>query len=401
MKLGIDRLLEDRALRKPLRGRRIALLAHPASVTGDLTHSLDALMGMKDLSVRAAFGPQHGLRGDKQDNMVESPDFTDPAHGIPVFSLYGSVRRPTAAMMAAFDVLLVDLQDLGCRVYTFLTTLRYVLEEAAKLGKAVWVLDRPNPAGRPVEGTSLRPGWESFVGAGPLPMRHGLTLGEAARWFVRTLELDVELEVVRMEGWKPRTAPGYGWPLGKRAWVNPSPNAAGLSMARCYPGTVMLEGTTLSEGRGTTRPLELFGAPGLQTNSLLKEMQKMAPRWLRGCRLRECWFEPTFQKHAGKLCAGIQIHVEDPSYEHERFRPWRLMALAFKALRRLRPDYELWRDFPYEYERERLAIDLINGGDALRKWVDDPAAAPGDLDALAGADEKAWLGERKSVLLYR
>ena len=401
MKFGIDRLLEDRALRKPLRGRRIALLAHPASVTGDLTHSLDALVGMKDLSVRAAFGPQHGLRGDKQDNMVESPDFTDPAHGIPVFSLYGSVRRPTAAMMEAFDVLLVDLQDLGCRVYTFLTTLRYVLEEAAKLGKAVWVLDRPNPAGRPVEGTSLRPGWESFVGAGPLPMRHGLTLGEAARRFVRTLKLDVELEVVRMEGWKPRAAPGYGWPLGKRAWVNPSPNAAGLSMARCYPGTVMLEGTTLSEGRGTTRPLELFGAPGLQTDSLLKEMQKMAPRWLRGCRLRECWFEPTFQKHAGKLCAGIQIHVEDPSYDHERFRPWRLMALAFKALRRLRPDYELWRDFPYEYERERLAIDLINGGDALRKWVDDPAAAPGDLDALAGADEKAWLGERKSVLLYR
>jgi len=401
VKFGIDRLLEDRALRKPLRGRRIALLAHPASVTGDLTHSLDALVGMKDLSVRAAFGPQHGLRGDKQDNMVESPDFTDPAHGIPVFSLYGSVRRPTAAMMEAFDVLLVDLQDLGCRVYTFLTTLRYVLEEAAKLGKAVWVLDRPNPAGRPVEGTSLRPGWESFVGAGPLPMRHGLTLGEAARRFVRTLKLDVELEVVRMEGWKPRAAPGYGWPLGKRAWVNPSPNAAGLSMARCYPGTVMLEGTTLSEGRGTTRPLELFGAPGLQTDSLLKEMQKMAPRWLRGCRLRECWFEPTFQKHAGKLCAGIQIHVEDPSYDHERFRPWRLMALAFKALRRLRPDYELWRDFPYEYERERLAIDLINGGDALRKWVDDPAAAPGDLDALAGADEKAWLGERKSVLLYR
>ncbi len=401
MKFGIDRLLEDRALRKPLRGRRVALLAHPASVTGDLTHTLDALMAMKDLSVRAAFGPQHGLRGDKQDNMVESPDFTDPAHGIPVFSLYGSVRRPSAAMMETFDVLLVDLQDLGCRVYTFLTTLRYLLEAAAKLGKAVWVLDRPNPAGRPVEGTSLRTGWESFVGAGPLPMRHGLTLGEAARWFVRTLELDVELEVARMEGWKPRAAPGYGWPLGKRAWVNPSPNAASLSMARCYPGTVMLEGTTLSEGRGTTRPLELFGAPDLPTNSLLKEMHDMAPQWLRGCRLRECWFEPTFHKHAGKLCAGIQIHVEDPSYEHEHFRPWRLMALAFKALRRLRPDYELWRDFPYEYERERLAIDLINGGDALRKWVDDPAAGPGELDAAAGADERAWLEARKAALLYR
>jgi uncharacterized protein YbbC (DUF1343 family) len=401
VKFGIDRLLEDRALRKPLRGRRMALLAHPASVTADLEHSLDALMQLNDLKFTAAFGPQHGLRGDKQDNMVESPDFTDPRHGIPVFSLYGAVRRPSAAMMDSFDVLLVDLQDLGCRVYTFLTTLRYVLEEAAERRKAVWVLDRPNPAGRPVEGLRLRAGWESFVGAGPLPMRHGLTLGEAARWFVRTLGLDVECEVVRMEGWKPRAAPGYGWPLGSRAWVNPSPNAASLSMARCYPGTVMLEGTTLSEGRGTTRPLEVLGAPDMEPKELISTMENLSSGWLRGCRLRECWFEPTFQKHVGKLCAGVQIHVEGPSYEHERFRPWRLMALVFKALRKLRPGESLWRDFAYEYERERLAIDLINGGEALRTWVDDPAAEPGDLDALAAADEKAWLEERKSVLLYR
>ncbi|MGQ0544076.1 MAG: exo-beta-N-acetylmuramidase NamZ family protein [Betaproteobacteria bacterium] len=401
MKFGIDRLLEDRALRKPLRGRRVALLAHPASVTAELRHSLDVLCALKDLKVTAAFGPQHGLRGDKQDNMVESPDFTDPAHRIPVFSLYGAVRRPTAEMMRSFDVLLVDLQDLGCRVYTFLTTLRYVLEAAAAHGKSVWVLDRPNPAGRPVEGLRLRRQWESFVGAGPLPMRHGLTLGEAARWFARELKLDVELEVVRMQGWKPGAAPGHGWPLGSRAWVNPSPNAPSLSMARCYPGTVMLEGTTLSEGRGTTRPLELFGAPDIDASSLLKEMQALAPQWLRGCKLRPCWFEPTFQKHAGKLCAGMQIHVEAPAYAHERFRPWRLMALAFKALRRLAPDYELWRDFPYEYERGRLAIDLINGGEALRAWVDDPRAQPGDLEALARADEKAWLEERKAVLLYR
>jgi len=401
VKFGIDRLLEDRALRKPLRGKRLALLAHPASVTADIEHSLDALMRLDDLKITAAFGPQHGLRGDKQDNMVESLDFTDPKHGIPVFSLYGAVRRPGAAMMDSFDVLLVDLQDLGCRVYTFLTTLRYVLEEAAARGKAVWVLDRPNPAGRPVEGLRLRAGWESFVGAGPLPMRHGLTLGEAARWLLRTLALDVECEVVKMEGWRPRAAPGYGWPLAGRAWVNPSPNAAGLSMARCYPGTVMLEGTTLSEGRGTTRPLEVWGAPDMDSPGLVEAMRKISPEWMQGCRLRPCWFEPTFQKHAGKLCAGIQIHVDDPAYDHERFRPWRLMALAFKALRKLRPDYELWRDFAYEYERERLAIDLINGGEALRQWVDDAAAKPGDLDALAAADEKAWLEERKSVLLYR
>jgi len=401
MKSGLDRLINEPALRQPLRGRRVALLAHPASVTADLTHALDALAGLDDIRLSAAFGPQHGLRGDKQDNMVESPDFEDPVHGIPVFSLYGEVRRPTDEMLDSFDVLLVDLQDLGCRIYTFITTLRYVLEAAAAHGKAVWVLDRPNPAGRPVEGLRLRPGWESFVGAGPLPMRHGLTVGELARWFVAELGLDVDCQVVAMEGWAPSRAPGYGWPLGERPWVNPSPNAANLSMARCYAGTVLLEGTTLSEGRGTTRPLELFGAPDLAPRELIAAMTALAPDWLAGCRLRECWFQPTFHKHVEALCAGVQIHVEDAAYDHAAFRPWRLMALAFKALRRLQPDYDLWRDFPYEYETERLAIDVINGSELLRNWVDDPAATPGDLDALAGPDEAAWLEEREPVLLYR
>jgi uncharacterized protein YbbC (DUF1343 family) len=378
----------------------VALLAHPASVTRELRHSLDALAALEGVRLSAALGPQHGLRGDKQDNMVESADFVDPAHGIPVFSLYGEVRRPTAAMMDSFDVLLVDLQDLGCRVYTYLTTLRYVLEAAAAHAKAVWVLDRPNPAGRPVEGLTLAAGWESFVGAGPLPMRHGLTLGELARWLTRKIPLDVSLEVIPMDGWQPQAAPGFGWPLGERAWVNPSPNASSLWMARCYAGSVMLEGTTLSEGRGTTRPLELFGAPDLEPRRLLGEMQALAPQWMQGCRLRECWFEPTFHKHAGKLCAGVQIHVDGPAYDHAAFRPWRLMALAFKALRRLRPDYELWRDFPYEYD-PRLPIDVINGGAALREWVDDAAAAPRDLEALAAPHEQAWRTERETVLLYR
>ena len=399
MKFGIDRLLEEPALRAPLKGRRVALLAHPASVTRDLAHTLDALAVLPDINLTAAFGPQHGLRGDKQDNMVESPDFRDPVHGIPVYSLYGEVRRPTPVMMEAFDVLLVDLQDLGCRVYTYVTTLRYVLEAAAQHRKAVWVLDRPNPIGRPVEGMRLRAGWESFVGAGPLPMRHGLTLGELARWFVNTLKLDVECKVVEMEAWQPALAPGYGWPLGERIWVNPSPNAPNLWMARCYPGTVMLEGTTLSEGRGTTRPLELFGAPDLDVRALLSKMQALAPDWLRGCKLRECWFEPTFHKHAGKLCAGIQIHAEGPGYDHEAFRPWRLMALALKSIRLLRPDYELWRDFPYEYERDRPAIDFINGGEPLRHWVDDPEGVPADLDGVAARDEAAWSKERESVRL--
>jgi uncharacterized protein YbbC (DUF1343 family) len=399
MKFGIDRLLEEPALLKPLAGRRVALLAHPASVTAGLVHSLDALAGA-GVKLTAAFGPQHGLRGDKQDNMIESPDFNDPVHGIPVFSLYGKVRRPTPPMMEGFDVLLVDLQDLGCRVYTFLTTLRYVLEAAARHGKSVWVLDRPNPAGRPIEGLKLQAGWESFVGAGALPMRHGLTLGEAATWFVSTLKLNVELKIIEMKGWAPGAAPGYGWPLGERDWVNPSPNAPNLSMARCYPGTVMLEGTTLSEGRGTTRPLEILGAPDLEANALLEKMRSLEPAWLRGCRLRACWFEPTFHKHAGKLCAGLQIHVEAPAYAHDAFRPWRLISLAFKAVKALRPDYPMWRDFPYEYET-RLPIDVINGGSLLRQWVDDPAARPGDLDAAARADEDAWRAEREAVLLYR
>ncbi|NBU24645.1 MAG: DUF1343 domain-containing protein [Gammaproteobacteria bacterium] len=394
MRFGIDRLLDDAALRAPLAGKRLGLLAHPASMTADWRHSLDALAATPGLRVTAAFGPQHGLRGDKQDNMVESADFLDPALGIPVFSLYGEVRRPTDAMLAHCDALLVDLQDLGCRIYTFITTLRYVLEECGRLGKAVWVLDRPNPAGRPVEGLALRAGWESFVGAGPMPMRHGLTMGEMARWFVREFRIDVELVTVPMQGWAPETAPGYGWPLGERSWVNPSPNAPNLSMARAYAGTVMLEGTTLSEGRGTTRPLEVFGAPDLDAAAVSRKMAALAPDWLAGCRLRECWFEPTFHKHVGKLCHGLQVHLDDPAYDHARFRPWRLQALAFKAIRALRPDYPLWRDFPYEYERDRLAIDLINGGPLLREWVDDPAAAPGDLEAASSARAAATSGLR-------
>jgi uncharacterized protein YbbC (DUF1343 family) len=400
MRFGIDRLVADPALRAPLVGKRVALLAHPASLTADLTHSLDALAACPEITLAAAFGPQHGLRGDKQDNMVESPDFRDPALGVPVFSLYGEVRRPTDAMMQTFDVILVDLQDLGCRIYTFITTLRYVLEAAARLGKSVWVLDRPNPAGRQVEGLRLRPGWESFVGAGPLPMRHGLTLGELGGWFVATLKLDVDYRVIEMEGWSPEAAPGFGWPLGERAWINPSPNAPNLWMARAYAGTVMLEGTTLSEGRGTTRPLELFGAPDIDARAVIAEMRALAPHWLAGCTLRDCWFEPTFHKHVGQLCNGVQIVTEGPAYDHAAFRPWRAQALAFKAIRRLAPAYDLWRDFPYEYETGKLAIDVINGSPLLREWVDDHAATPADLDALTAPDEQSWEAERREYLLY-
>ena len=400
MNFGIDRLLADPTLRKPLEGKRIALVAHPASVTRDLTHSLDALIA-SGLNVTAAFGPQHGLRGDKQDNMVESPDFTDPAHGIPVFSLYGEHRRPTGQAMGTFDVVLIDLQDLGCRIYTFITTLLYMLEAGAEHVKQVWVLDRPNPAGRPVEGLTLLPGQESFVGAGPIPMRHGLTLGELGHWFIDHFKLDVDYRVIEMEGYAPNSAPGFGWPTESRIWINPSPNAANLNMARCYAGTVMLEGTTLSEGRGTTRPLELFGAPDIDASKVIATMRDLAPAWLEGCALREIWFEPTFHKHVGALCSGIHIHAEGTFYDHAAFKPWRLQALGFKAVRILYPGYPLWRDFPYEYAFGRLAIDVINGGPGLRVWVDDAAAQPSDLDSIAATDESAWRTNRDRFLIYR
>jgi uncharacterized protein YbbC (DUF1343 family) len=394
---GIDRLLADPELLKQLEGTRVALLAHPASVTADLTHSLDGLFAA-GVRITAEFGPQHGVRGDLQDNMMESPDFTDPTYGIPVFSLYGEVRRPSGQMLSTFDTILIDLQDVGCRIYTFITTLLYVLEAAAETGKTVWVLDRPNPAGRAVEGVALRAGWESFVGAGPIPMRHGLTLGELGQWFVDHFKLDVDYRVIAMDGWKPDEAPGFGWPAD-RVWINPSPNAANVNMARCYAGTVMLEGTTLSEGRGTTRPLELFGAPDIDPRRVLDEMQRLAPDWLAGCKLREIHFEPTFHKHVGTLCNGIMIHAEGRFYDHDAFKPWRLQALAFKAIRRLYLDYDLWRDFPYEYAFGKLPIDVINGSPLLREWVDGDAT-PTDLDTLAIPDERDWEEQRKPFLIY-
>ena len=400
MNLGIDELLKDPALRKALQGRRVALLGHPASVNKNCRHTLDALMSCPAVKIASAFGPQHGMLGNKQDNMIESQDFTDPRYGIPVFSLYGDVRRPTEEMMDTFDVLLVDLQDIGTRIYTFITTLTYMIEACASYGKSIWVLDRPNPAGRPIEGSILEPGWESFVGAGPLIMRHGMTPGEIARWWVALKRFNVDLRVVAMTGYNPDAAPGYGWPILELSWVNPSPNASSLNMARCFPGTVLLEGTTLSEGRGTTTALEVAGAPDIDFDLILKRMASLAPEWMRGCILRRCYFEPTFHKHAGKLCSGIQIHTDNTWYRHDEFRPYRLIALLFKAIRLEYPDYELWREFPYEYETERLAVDLLSGGTFLREWVDDAGAKPGDFAERLLNDEQDWEEIRAPHLLY-
>ncbi len=400
MKLGIDVLLNNREVRRPFENRRVAVLGHPASVTADCRHSLDALVECPDIRLVSAFGPQHGMRGDKQDNMIESADYVDPRHGIPVFSLYGDVRYPSETMLETFDVLLVDLQDIGTRIYTYVTTLSYMLEACAEHGKSVWIVDRPNPIGRPIEGTVLEEGWESFIGIDALIMRHGLTFAELARWYADLKELDLDLHVVTMEGYDPESAPGFGWPLCELSWVNPSPNASSLNMTRCFPGSVLFEGTTLSEGRGTTNSLEVIGAPDIDFTIVLAGMRSLHPQWLAGCFLRHCYFEPTFQKHAETLCNGIHIHTDNAAYKHEHFRPYRIAALLLKALRQEHPDYEIWHHRPYEYETEKLAIDLLSGGTFLREWVDDAGAEPGDFEARLQQDEETWAEIRRPFLLY-
>jgi len=400
MQLGIDRIIQNPKLRQPLTGKRLALAAHPASVTSQLQHSLDALFACGDLQITAAFGPQHGMRGEKQDNMIESDDYVDPIHHIPVFSLYGELRRPSDEMLDTFDVLLFDIQDLGCRIYTYITTLLYLLEGCARTRKSVWILDRPNPAGRPVEGLILEDGWQSFVGGGQIIMRHGLTIGEMARWFVKYHNLDVDLHIVEMQGYDPNAAPGYGWPTGLLSWVNPSPNASSLNMARCYAGTVILEGTTLSEGRGTTVPLEIMGAPDIDMTKVLPLMSQTAESWMQGAKIRSCYFEPTFHKHAHTLCNGFQVHTDNPFYDHQAFKPYRLVILFLKILRKLYPDYDLWSRHDYEYEIGKLPFDVVNGGTLVRNWIDDNSASIADLEIVMSEHETRWRQSIDELLIY-
>lgn len=397
MKLGIEVLLEDKKTLKHLKDKKVGLVCHPASVDHQLRHSFDLLQ--EKLGLSCAFGPQHGAKGDKQDNMVETEDMQDPKTGVPIFSLYGKVRRPSPEMMRHFDVLLFDLQDLGCRIYTFATTLLYVMEECGRHGKELWILDRPNPIGREVEGFRLEKGWESFVGAAPMPMRHGLTVGELALYYKDHYHLSVNLRVIKMKGYRINSKPGHGWP-SDLVWVNPSPNAPNLNMARVYPGSVLLEGTNLSEGRGTTRSLELLGDPEIDFHQVLQWVKKKAPQWTQGVLIRECFFEPTFHKHHGKLCAGLMMHTDFPKYNHKKFKPFRLFAAYFKAIRTLYPNYDLYRDFAYEYVFDKLAFDVINGGPKLKQWIDDEGAQPKDLEAMLAADEKSWLKEYRKYWLY-
>lgn len=395
--LGLEVLLKDQKLIKELKKKRVALVCHPASVDQNLEHSFDLLY--KKIGLTAGFGPQHGIKGEKQDNMIESDDFIHPEYQIPIYSLYGKVRTPSPKMMESFDVMIFDLQDLGCRIYTFITTLLYVMQECAKQRKAFIVLDRPNPIGRPVEGFSLRPGWESFVGAAEFPMRHGLTIGEMALYYKDKFNLDLNLTIIKMKNYKPTQKPFFGWPAD-RAWINPSPNAQTLNMARAYPGTVLIEGTSLSEGRGTTRALEQIGASDIDYTQVIARMKKLAPHWLQGVILRECYFEPTFHKHEKKLCHGLQFHTDSHHYRHDKFKPFRLTALMLKCIRDLYPSYPIYRDFAYEYTSGKLAFDVINGGPDLKNWIEDKHAKPAQLDKQLKKDEQAWLKIRKKYLLY-
>ncbi|MES3036854.1 MAG: DUF1343 domain-containing protein [Bdellovibrionota bacterium] len=398
MKLGLEVLLENKKLLKELKSKRVSLVCHPASVDHKLNHSFDILH--EKIGLSSAFGPQHGVKGEKQDNMVESDDLLHPTAKIPIFSLYGKVRRPTKEMMDTFDIVLFDLQDLGCRIYTFITTLLYVMDECDRMKKQMIVLDRPNPIGREIEGLRLIPGWESFVGAAPMPMRHGLTVGELAEYYKDYFKMDLDLRIVKMKGYKPTAKPGFGWPA-ELPWINPSPNAQTLNMARAYPGTVMIEGTNLSEGRGTTRALELVGAADIDFAKVFELMKKKAPQWLKGTLLRECYFQPTFHKFKEQLCHGIQAHTDFPGYQPKNFKPYRLVTLMLRCVRELYPDYPIYRDFAYEYVEDKLAFDVINGGPRLREWIDDTTQTVNQLEKDLKLDEVSWLKETKKFWLYK
>lgn len=357
-----------------LRHARLGLVAHPASVTSGLAFSADAIRAA-GYDLRALFGPQHGARGEKQDNMIESDHYTDPVTGLPVHSLYGEVRKPTPAMLDSLDTILFDLQDVGVRVYTFIWTMALAMEACAEAGVRFVVLDRPNPIGGVKrEGPVLRPGYESFIGLHPVPLRHGLTCGEMARWLNGERGIGCDLTVIPCEGWRrDMSRADTGLP-----WVMPSPNLPTPDSCVVYPGMVLLEGTNMSEGRGTTCPFELFGAPWLDPAALVARLDRAR---LPGIVFRPCHFEPTFQKHAGALCGGAQLHVTDP----DAFEPVRTAVEILVAVRELSPHDFAWRQPPYEYEETLAPIDILWGGAGLREGVDTGATTH---EILAGVDDE-------------
>ncbi len=385
--LGIDRLLEsDRGL---VAGRRVGLACNPASVDAGYRHSADRLAGDPEITLAALFGPQHGFRSDLQDNMIETPHGTDSRRRVPVYSLYSETREPTAEMLRDIDVLVVDLQDVGTRVYTFVYTMANCMRAAGRHGIPVVVCDRPNPiGGEAVEGPLLQRRWTSFVGQFPIPLRHGMTIGELARLFNDQFGIGASLEVVPLEGWRRSM---YHDDTGL-PWIIPSPNLPTLDSAVVYPGAVLFEGTELSEGRGTTRPFELIGAPWIDGERLAESMNA---RKLPGVHFRPAFFEPTFQKHAKVSCGGCQIHVVD----RRAFRPVRTSVELMAGFRREDPGRFAWREPPYEYEHEKQPIDILYGSDRLRTTID----AGGDVQALVDsweADENAFRETRGRFLFY-
>jgi len=358
VRTGLERLLDGAA--PELRGVPLGLILHPASVTPELQRADLALCERPEFRVEALFGPQHGIRGEKQDNMVESASFRDRRAGLPVYSLYGEVRKPTPEMLRGLEVVVFDLQDVGVRVYTFVWTMVLAMQACKEAGIRFVVLDRPNPLGGEVcEGAVLDPEFASFVGLYPIPLRHGLTAGELARFVNVEFGIGCELEVLPCEGWtRDRWFDACGLPF-----VLPSPNLPTFDACIVYPGMVLLEGTNLSEGRGTTRPFEIFGAPFLDAYAFVERLRAFD---LPGVVFRPCHFEPTFQKHAGSLCHGAQLHVTD----RERFRSVETAIALFRVAADLAPGDFAWRSPPYEYEYEKAPIDILWGGKALREGID-------------------------------
>jgi uncharacterized protein YbbC (DUF1343 family) len=384
---GIEVLLARRP--RWLRTERLGLVCHPASLDRRLIHSADRLCEVVSKRLVALFGPQHGARGEKQDNMIESDDYRDPRLGLPVYSLYANLREPTEEMLRGIDVLLVDLQDVGTRVYTFVSTMVACLRAAARFGRKVVVLDRPNPiGGMQVEGLVLDPGFRSFVGELPIPMRHGLTMGELAGFANHELKLSCELEVIPMRAWRR----SHDWGDLGLHWVAPSPNIPTLASAICYPGSVMFEGTNLSEGRGTTQPFEIIGAPFIEP---VRWIEAAMSHRLRGVHLRAVYFEPTFHKWQGQLCAGVHIHVLDRA----RFEPYRTALVLLASARQLWPREFAWREPPYEYEYERMPIDLIAGTKVVREGLTEGTGL-GSINQTARVDAAFFRKLRRSYMLY-
>ncbi len=386
--LGIEQLIVSPP--KWLAGQTLGLLCNQASTDSRLNHSRDLLNQYFPGQLRCLFSPQHGFFAEKQDNMIESGHGADPVSGLPVFSLYSSQRKPSQKMFDLFDVLIIDLFDVGTRVYTFLYTMAYCLQAAAEFGKRVLVLDRPNPVGGElVEGNIIEEECYSFVGLYPLPMRHGLTFGELALLLNNHFNIGAELEVLPMQGWTRTMLYGNtGLP-----WVFPSPNMPSPATALVYPGQVIWEGTNISEGRGTTLPFELFGAPFMEPDAVLHRAKKSAD--LPGCFLRPLVFEPTANKWAGQPCNGFQIHVTDP----EVFRPYRTSLALLQAIMQLYPETFQYKQPPYEYEYERLPMDLILGNRQLRHALEQGISVM-ELERSWQHDLASFEKLRQNVFLY-